>query len=180
MRHLLALLVCAAFMLAPAPAHAQRLTRGGERPLPWFGVRIGGLVAASTPAADTPTAAGGGAYALFDGRDFLAEGAVDFYGGSHAQFFAGGLGIYYPFMPQNISPYAGGGLKLGWTKFGGDGTFGLIPYLAGGLLFGREGYIQVRAELAWFFTASGEESKADRPGQTWHPSGPMLTLGMAF
>ncbi len=173
MRYLLGLLLTSTLLVHPAPAAAR------DKPLPWFGLRLGGLLATSSGAPGTPNAAGAGAYALFDGREFLADVMVDAFGGDHAQLFAAGLGAYYPFALQNVTPYAGGGLKLGWTKFGGDGSFGLIPYLGGGILFGREGYIQVRVELVWFLSGSSEENKAV-PGSSWHSNGPMLTLGLGF
>ena len=168
MRPRIALAVLVA--LFALPASAQR----PGRPLPWFGLRLEGLLATDSGAPATPSAGGVGAYALFDGREFLA----DAFGGDHAEFFAFGLGVYYPFALRPLAPYAGGGLKLGFTKFGGGGTFGLIPYLAAGLLFGREGYIQVRTELAWFFSASSEDHGAGTP--SWHANGPMLSLGLAF
>ena len=161
-------------LAAPLPASAQRPARQEGRPLPWIGVRLGGMLAATSAAPGVPSAAGGGVYALLDGREFLADASVDAFGGSSATLFSGGLGIYLPFVPRNVTPYAGGGLRLGWSKFGGDGAFGLLPFLAGGVLFGREGYFQVRAELSWIFAAASEES-AGRPGQSWHTSGPMFT-----
>ncbi len=110
----------------------------GGRSLPWLGLRLGGLVAVNSLATDTPTAGGLSAYALFDGRDFLADVMADLYFGDDARLVAAGLGAYYPFLPANITPYLGGGLKVGWTRFGGDGTFGIIPFAAVGLLVGRE------------------------------------------
>jgi hypothetical protein len=190
MRSILALtIVATAFTLAPAGACAaepDRPTAGDRsarqdagRPLPWFGLRLGGLAAVGSVADDTPTAAGASAYALFDGREFLADVTADLYFGDHARLVAAGLGAYYPFALANVTPYLGGGLKVGWTRFGGDGTFGLIPFAAAGLLFGREGYVQVRAELAWFVSLSRED-RADRPGGSSRSTGPLATLGLAF
>ncbi|OFX22692.1 MAG: hypothetical protein A2V77_10775 [Anaeromyxobacter sp. RBG_16_69_14] len=183
--------VVAAAILAPFPARSayasDRTTRAGRatpqdtgRPLPWFGLRLGGLAAVGSAGDSTPSAAGGGGYALFDGRDFLADVAADIYLGDGARMFALGLGAYYPFAIANITPYLGAGLKLGWTRFGGDGAFGMIPFAATGLLFGREGYVQVRAELAWFVALSREE-RTDRPGDPGsRANGPVATLGLAF
>ena len=159
-------------VVAPLPVHAypsDHLPAGGRatpqdagRPLPWFGLRLGGLTAVGSAGDSTPNAGGGGAYALFDGRDFLADVSADLYLGDHARMFALGLGAYYPLGVANIMPYLGAGLKLGWTRFGGDGAFGMIPFAAVGLLFGREGYVQVRAELAWFVALSREERAGRR------------------
>jgi hypothetical protein len=185
------LLAALAAALAPVSARAQpdrplaadRAARQDSgRSLPWLGLRLGGLVAAGNLATDTPTAGGASAYALFDGREFLADVMADLYFGSDARFIAGGLGAYYPFVQANITPYLGGGLKLGWTRFGGDGAFGIIPFAALGVLIGREGYIQVRGELAWFVSLSREDraASATRPADSARSHGPMMTLGLAF
>jgi hypothetical protein len=188
MRSALALLTLTAALLPPGAQAASTdralaFDRSGRqdanRPLPWFGIRLGGAVAVGSPADDTPTAGGASLYALFDGRDFLADVALDVYGGDRAHLIALGLGAYYPFIPANVTPYLGGGLKAGWTRFGGDGTFGLIPFAAAGLLIGREGYIQVRAELAWFVAVSRED-RGDRPQGSARATGPLMTLGLAF
>ncbi len=177
----LPLAAAAALLLAlPAAASAPReRPRDEGRPLPWIGVRLGGMLAVTSAAPGTPSAAGGGVYALLDGREFLADLSLDAFGGSNAALISGGLGVYFPFVPASVSPYAGGGLRLGWSRFGGGGAFGLLPFLAGGVLFGREGYFQVRAELAWIFAGASEE-RDDLPGQSWHTSGPLLTLGVGF
>jgi len=173
MRYRLARLALLAALALPGAA------RGEGRPLPWFGLRLEGLIASNSGAPSTPTAGGVGAYALFDGREFLADVSADLFGGDNAQFFTMGLGVYYPFALRPVAPYAGGGLRLGYTKFGGGGTFGLIPCLAAGLLFGREGYVQVRTEVSFFFAASSESTKGP-PSASWHSNGPMLSLGLAF
>ncbi len=185
----LAATAAVAAALAPLPARANRSDRAPAgrttpqdegRPLPWFGLRLGGVAAVGSAGGGTPTAGGGGAYALFDARDFLADVAADLYVGDQARLFALGLGAYYPFAPGNVTPYLGGGLKVGWTRFGGDGAFGIIPFAALGLLVGREGYVQVRVELAWFAALSREE-RADRPGDPGSRAhGPVATLGLAF
>jgi hypothetical protein len=162
------------------PLAADRSARqDGGRPLPWFGLRLGGLAAVGSAADDTPTGGGVSIYALFDGREFLADIAADVYVGDRTHLIALGLGAYYPFATSNVTPYLGGGLKVGWTRFGGDGTFGLVPFAAAGLVVGREGYVQVRAELAWFVALSRED-RADRPGAGARANGPMATLGLAF
>jgi hypothetical protein len=190
MRHALLLSLLGAALLAPsearsAPADLRRAEREEPRdlgrPLPWFGVRLGGLAAVHSAGGDAWGAGGGGFYALFDGRYFLADASLDLLFGSRTHFVALGLGAYYPFRSDGgWSPYLGGGLKLGWTRFGGDGTFGVIPFLAGGFVTNREGYVQVRGEFGWFVATSREE-RSDRPGeQGWRGHGPFATLGLAF
>lgn len=163
--------------LAAAPATAGASVGEHDTSLPWFGVRLGGLAAANTLAGGTPTAAGAGGYALFDGREFLADVGFDLFFGNNARFIAGGIGAYYAFLPRsNTTPYAGGGLKLGWTRFGGDGAWGLIPFFGGGVLIGRTYYPQIRIELIWFWNTSSEDRGTDRV----RSHGPMLTLGLGF
>jgi len=180
----------AAAALAPAPALADRASaadaparaaaRDDGTRMPWLGLRLGGIEAVGSAGGGAPGGGGGGAYALFDARDFLADVAADVYVGERARFFALGLGAYYPYGVGNVAPYAGGGLKVGWTRFGGDGAFGMIPFVAAGVVVGREGYVQLRAEVAWFLAAS-REKRADRPEeQGWRAHGPMATLGLAF
>ena len=181
----LVLLLCAE-STAAAPDFGRPVTgrqdpsrESGAR-LPWLGLRLGGATAVSSAGGNDPSAGGGGAYALFDARDFLADVSADAFVGDGVRFLALGLGAYYPFLPGNVSPYLGGGLKVGWTRFGGDGVFGMLPFAAGGVVVGREGYVQLRAELSWF-VATGRERRADGlggPGTRAH--GPMATLGLAF
>jgi len=192
MRSTLAIVLAALTALAPTSAGAaqadrplavdRRGSQDAARSLPWLGLRLGGLVAVTSLSNDTPTAGGVSAYGLFDGRDFLADVMADLYFGNDARLIAAGLGAYYPFVPANVTPYIGGGLKVGWTRFGGDGTFGMIPFAAAGILIGREGYIQVRAEVAWFVALSREDrpASASRPADSSRTTGPMFTLGLAF
>jgi hypothetical protein len=138
------------------------------------------VTAVSSAGGSDPSAGGGGLYALFDARDFLADVSFDTFVGDSVHFVAFGLGAYYPFLRGNVSPYLGGGLKLGWTSFGGDGVFGMVPFAAGGLVVGREGYVQMRAEISWFVAIS-REKRADQPGDPGtRAQGPMATLGLAF
>ncbi len=174
MHRIAVLAAVVAFGSLPAPAGAAGHEHSSSAP--WLGLRLGGLAATGSVGGGTPTAGGGGAYALFDAREFLADFSFDLFFGSNASFIAGGLGAYYPFLPGNVTPYAGGGLKIGWTSFGGDGAFGVMPYGAVGLLVGRVWYPQLRVELSWFFNTSREE----RAGDTARANGPMLTLGLGF
>jgi hypothetical protein len=192
MRHVIAiaaLTVTAAVAVAPLGARAtpsgralaadRGMRQDDGRSMPWLGARLGGVVAVGSAADDALTAGGASLYGLFDGREFLADVNFDVYVGDRARLIALGIGAYYPFAPANVTPYVGGGLKVGWSRFGGDGTFGIIPFGAFGVLIGREGYIQIRAELAWFVALNGEE-RSDRPGTNAHATGPLMTLGLGF
>lgn len=146
---------------------------------PWVGVRLGGVLGLSSAGGGQPGGGGGGAYVLFDARDFLADVNADIFVGDRVHFYALGLGAYYPFSHANVSPYVGGGFKVGWTEFGGDGAFGMIPYGALGVIMGREGFVQLRAELTYFVCTSRETAPGNT-GPGTRGSGPMLTLGLGF
>jgi hypothetical protein len=168
----------AALLAAAVLAATPSLARAAE-PLgrPWFGVRLGGLVATGSVGRGSPTAEGVSLYGLYDARDFLADVSGDVYFGDGAHLVAAGLGAYYPFLSDNVTPYAGGGLKLGWTKFGSkDGAVGLMPNAALGLLLGRYGSPQLRLELSWWVNLSRETAGTSHA----RSNGPMATFGIGF
>jgi hypothetical protein len=172
MRTRLAVALLALALALPARAN-------DPRPFPWVGFRLGGAWALSSAAGGTPSAGGGGAYALADAGDYLADVSLDLFFGDGAHLAAAGLGAYYPFSHGNVAPYLGGGIKVGWTKFGGEGTFGMIPYAALGVLFGRTTFPQLRLELSYFL-ATARESGPTAAGAGTRASGPILTLGLSF
>jgi hypothetical protein len=170
---LAAVLALAAALLAPAPAAA---VPGGGYDRPWAGLRLGGVLGVGSARPGTPAGQGGGVFALFDSGAFFGEVGGDFLFGD-ATYLAAGLGGYVPLAPGSVTPYVGGGLRLGWTDFGGDGAFGLMPYAAGGVLLGRGSQPLLRLEVAWFVSGAREE-RTD--GRRTRAHGPMATLGIAF
>jgi hypothetical protein len=172
MRTRLALALLALALAVPTRAE-------DPRGFPWAGIRLGGAWGLSSASAGTPGAGGGGAYALFDAGDYLADVSLDLFFGDKSHLVDAGLGAYYPFSHENVAPYVGGGIKLGWTKFGGEGTFGMIPYAALGVVFGRTAFPQLRLELA-YFVATSRERGPTAPGDGARASGPMMTLGLGF
>jgi hypothetical protein len=169
----------AAALLALALALPARARAEDPRAFPWVGLRLGGAWGLSSAAGGTPGAGGGGGYALFDAGDYLADLSLDLFFGDGARLVDAGLGAYYPFSHGNVAPYLGGGIKVGWTKFGGEGTFGMIPYAALGVVFGRTAFPQLRLELSYFVATAREQSPA-APGDGTRASGPMATLGLGF
>jgi hypothetical protein len=164
---------------APHDANTRQDPFRDAARMPWVGLRLGAVVALGSAGGGQPGGGGGGAYVLFDARDFLADVNGDVFVGDGVRFYALGLGAYYPFSSGNVTPYIGGGFKIGWTEFGGDGAFGMIPYGAFGVLMGREGFFQLRGELVYFVAAS-RETAASNSGPGTHDNGPMLTLGIGF
>lgn len=170
---LLPSLAAAQWRQRPAPDAGARY----DAPLA-LGLRLGGMVAYSAPAG-APTAVGGGLYGLFDLHGLIADLSADAYGGDKALQLSGGLGVYWPAAGEaSTTPYLGGGAKLAWVRFGGDGAFGLQPYLAVGLLAGRQWSPHIRLELAWFFDTMKEREKYGGPGHL--ANGPMATIGLGF
>lgn len=171
------LLATAALLAAllPAAAHAARR----EKVSPSFGFRLGGVTAVSSASPDTLTAIGGGAYALFDIPDLLVDVSGDVFAGEdRARLVSAGAGAYLPLAPGETTPYLGGGLKIGWSRFGGDGTLGLHPFGALGVLIGRSWSPQIRLEVAWFFTTGTERRGPGFPSR--HANGPVATFGIGF
>jgi hypothetical protein len=166
-----------AALLAPAAAPAAE-GRFHEQARSSIGVRLGSAMAFSSAADETLTTAGGGGFVLWDIPGLLLDVSLDLFAGEGAHFVAGGFGAYYPFLEGETTPYAGGGLKLGWTEFGGDGAFGLVPHLSAGLLVGRSWSPQVRLDLAYFYTLASEER--DPGAESHHASGLLLTFGIGF
>jgi hypothetical protein len=172
-----------ALLLAPSLALAQARPRSGEpsgrylAPLA-LGVRLGGLAAYGAVASGR-TAVGGGIYGLFDAQELLADVAFDAFSGRDAASATGGLGVYWAALPrENTSPYLGGGLRLGWTRFGGNGAVGLQLCGAIGLLASRHWSPHVRLELAWFWNTMGERPPGGGPER--FARGPVATLGLGF
>jgi hypothetical protein len=151
--------------------------RGFARPI--YGFRLGAVTPTSSASPDTLTAIGGGGYVLFDIPDLLADLSIDVFAGeSRARMIAGGIGAYAVLADGETVPYVGGGMKIGWTRFGGDGATGLLPYGTIGLLVGRSWSPQIRAEISWFFQTGTE--RRDPNGSTHHSTGPIFTVGMGF
>ncbi len=175
-----------ALLLVPSVALAQARPRpaSGEATARYLapvslGVRLGGLFALSTPAGGTPSAVGGGIYGLYDLQSLLADVSVDVYGGSNALLVSGGLGAYWAVLGDaNVTPYLGGSARLAWSKFGGDGAFGLQIQASLGLLASRHWSPHIRLELSWFFDTMAEQPGGGGPQH--FVNGPMATVGLGF
>jgi hypothetical protein len=166
-----------ALLLAPAAAPAAE-GRSHEQARSSYGVRLGAATALSSAASETLTAPGGGGVLLYDIPGLLLDVTFDLYAGEGARLVAGGFGAYYPFLEGETTPYLGGGLKLGWSEFGGDGAFGLIPQASAGLLIGRSWSPHVRLDVSYFFCTATEQRG---PGfESRHANGVIATFGIGF
>jgi hypothetical protein len=74
-----------------------------------FGLRLAAAVPFGRSSGDTTTATGLGLFWLYDARDFMAEIWGDFFTSSaeRASMFDIGIGGYYPFSKNNVTPYVG-------------------------------------------------------------------------
>lgn len=169
-------LALAALVTLPAAASAAPRREAAH---PSFGFRLGAVTTTSSAAKDNLTAIGAGGYALFDMPGLLADVSADvFTGESRARLVQAGFGAYYPLDEGETTPYLGGGLKIGWSRFGGDGTTGLLPFLGAGLLIGRSWSPQIRLEVSWFYSTGTERREAGLP--VHHANGFVATFGMGF
>lgn len=172
-----ALALAAALAVLPTAALAQ--TTKVESAHRSLGFRLGGVTAVGNAAGETRTVIGGGMYMMFDIPDLLAEVSADVYTGeSRSRMIQAGLGAYIPLADGETIPYFGGGLKLGWSRFGGDGTWGLQPFLGVGALVGRSWSPHIRVDVQWFYTTGTERRTPDAPSR--HAHGPMFLFGIGF
>lgn len=166
----------------PQPAYPGR-GQGAGQPEPKqqaassSGVRIGGAWRSDLPPPEGDR--GGtsiGFFTLFDIQDLLADISLEYVGGSGNTFDLG-LGVYWPILPGNATPYVGGGLKYTWLDFGIGWRNGFTPFAAVGVLAGRYWSVQPRVELGFFYNAFLSQA-ADRTG--YHVNGITLSLGLGF
>jgi hypothetical protein len=153
------------------------------------GLRVGGILPFNRAAGDPRPGAGLGLYWLYDARDYMGELFLDAIPGQHTQedktsAVAVGIGLYRPFSRKDWAPYAGGGLALAATQFGGEGASGLRLHGAFGVLVGRLSTVQIRGELGYFVNAYQEIAHRHTSSNTTEHKaishGPMLSVGIGF
>jgi opacity protein-like surface antigen len=150
-----------------------------KRSTMYYGLKINGVTAFTSPLSEEPLKYGFGFYGLYDPRIFLAELWTNFTFGSGDGFseFSWELGVsgYYPFSETNFCPYVGGGLAMAtrtatvaaddpdgsWDNEADSTWSGLSVSAAAGVLFGRTSDVLLRAELRFFadtFKVAGDPS----------------------
>jgi hypothetical protein len=145
-----------------------------------FGVRMGAVVPLNSPDGAGGGLPGLGVFWLYDMRTFLAEVGVDFHAKDGDGDFTVDIGAYYPLTRANTTAYVGGGMRYGFTEYGGEGGSGLALFGAGGVLFGRLSTVQLRGELLVFqnlFTES--EFDGTRTNRTRN-TGAVFSVGLGF
>lgn len=165
-------------ILVPSLALAQ--SRSTRQPASYtLGVRLGGFAGVNYAAEDSPSGIGAGVVWTFDVPGLLADVSVDaMFGEERARLVWGGFGAYYPLTEDETTPYLGGGLKVGWARFGGDGAVGLMPFGSVGLLIGRSWSPNIRLDLSVFGSTASERRTPE--SSSTHPAGVVATFGMGW
>ncbi len=117
------------------------------------------------------------AFWLYDTRTILASVHLSYLGGANHQT-AFGMGVHVPLLPGDIAPTLGGGLQFTWSRWWDATSWeaGFTPYAGGGVLFGREWTVQVRAQVHWFYNLYLSRNAAG----SFHGQGLLASIGMAF
>ena len=171
-------LAVALAVLVPSLALAQ--SRQERQPASsTLGARLGGFAGVNYAGEDSPTGIGAGVVWTFDIPGLLADVSFDaMFGEDRARLVWGGFGAYYPLTEDETTPYIGGGLKVGWARFGGDGAVGLMPFGSVGLLIGRSWSPNIRLDIS-LFGSTGSERRT-REASSKHPAGVVASFGMGF
>jgi hypothetical protein len=147
------------------------------------GLRLGAVVPFNKPEGSEDGLPGLGVFWLYDVRSFLADISLDFHSKENAGDFTVSLGAYYPFSRTNTTAYAGGGLRYGFSDYGGsasDGGSGMSVYAAGGVLFGRMSTVQLRGELGFFQNFFRETTFTDGPNEHSRSNGVIVSAGIGI
>jgi hypothetical protein len=149
-----------------------------------FGVQLGFLVPMGGDG-DASAIPGAAIFWLYDARSFLAEINLAIHDKAGDGGVALGLGVYYPFQRDDVTPYLGGGLRWASLETTGTGGDGLQVYGAAGLLLGRLSSVQVRGELSYFANTFAESTGYEYYSSTsspdsFHAHGVELSVGIGF
>jgi len=169
-------LLVALAVLVPSLALAQSRPQRASSTL---GVRLGGYAGINYAGESSPSGIGVGGAWMFHIPGLLADVSADvMLGESKSRLVWGGFGAYYPLTDDETTPYLGGGLKVGWARFGGDGAFGLMPFGSAGLLIGRSWSPNIRLDVS-IFGSTGSERR-NRESSSKHPAAVVASFGMGF
>jgi hypothetical protein len=159
----------------PLPEHPRARKRAEQV----FGFAFVGAWAGGADAIQLgdSSAQGVEAFWLYDTRTILASVHLSYLGGANHQT-AFGMGVHVPLLPGDIAPTLGGGLQFTWSRWWDATSWeaGFTPYAGGGVLFGREWTVQVRAQVNWFYNLYLSRNAAG----SFHGQGLLASIGMAF
>jgi hypothetical protein len=164
----------------------QQLTRRAANQT--FGLRLFTLLPVSDFDDSHTAIPGGGIYWLYDARSWMADISLDLGARENYGFYDVAIGVYYPFLREDFTPYVGGTVRLAYMKLGGDGASGMSLQPTVGILLGRLSTVQLRAELGYFFNTFGEGPKTyyyDEPSappstSKHYGNGAILNIGLGF
>ncbi len=122
----------------------------------------------------------------YDARTFMADIGVDVqwsqmlnasYQGRRDWLFGVGLGVYYPFLRGDATPYLGAGLVYLWINTGAGVASGLAVRPTVGFVLGRLANVQVRADAGYQVNTFEEQ---DAAGRSHRGHGPTLSLSVVL
>lgn len=170
-------------------AQEQRRLRR-KRANSYFGATINGQLLLDDDTAFSP---GLGLFWLYDNRDLLLDLTLTIYTDNSGGAESGGgvnIGVWYPLLDEDITPYIGGGLGYtGVARSASDNQAdaeaeeyyhyekqesgsGISAFVGGGVLLGRTSSVALRADLRYVI------STYDVGGQPVH--GPEFAFGLGF
>jgi hypothetical protein len=149
-----------------------------------FGIHLFTLLPLATADDSFTAIAGGGLFWLYDARSWMADISFDLGGGKGKHSYSdAAIGVYYPLLREDITPYIGGVVRLAYMQLGGQGAGGMSLQPTAGLLLGRLSSVQLRAEAGYFFNTFGEratETSATPTPGLHYGHGFVVNLGMGF
>jgi hypothetical protein len=131
-----------------------------------FGLRLGGIRAFATVDGDVG-ANGLGVYWFHDTRSLFIDVSVDGFWATETQQIVAGFGGYLPLTSGDFAPYAGGGLRYAWTRYGHGEGHGFQPYAEVGILLGRYSSVAIRGQIEWWVNTFATDGKTANGG-TWN------------
>jgi hypothetical protein len=149
-----------------------------------FGIHLFTLMPLNTANNSFSAIPGSGIFWLYDARSWMADISFDLGGrDNHHAFYDAAIGVYYPFLREDITPYLGGIVRLARMDLGGQGAGGLTLQPTAGLLLGRLSSVQLRGEVGYFFNTFGEPAivpQGEPTPERHFGHGFVLNIGMGF
>lgn len=119
----------------------------------YFGVVLTGMPARSS--GSDAFLAGANVYWLYDARTFMADIEAGFASGQGSSNGAWGgvtVGMLYPLLDRDVTPFVGGGVGYGRLEIGGFSGSGLQIFADAGVIYGRTSSVHFRADVRPFLT----------------------------